>query len=336
MAFQHVMFFTLSILLLHFLKFSNTFDFNSTVSLDGTGNFVKISDAIVAAPNFTTTRFYIHIKPGIYNEHIEVPFQKTFISLIGDNASTTIIVDNRSKAAGFSTSNSATLTVNGANFMAKFLTFQNSAGPKMGQAVAVLDQAKHTAYYKCVFLGYQDTLYAAAVPQFFKECDIYGTVDFIFGNGLVVFQDCNIYARLVDIHTTVTAQSKANLDEQSGFVFQNCTVTVSPEIASSRDKVLVFLGRPWRAYSMVAFVESFLDNVVQPKGWLEWLGVPVNLLYYGEYNNRGGGANTSQRVDWPGFHVLHSLTDVANFTVENFINGTTWLPETTIPFRAGL
>ncbi|XP_050945484.1 probable pectinesterase/pectinesterase inhibitor 39 [Cucumis melo] len=305
------------------------------LSLDGTGNFVKVNDAIAAAPNFSMTRFYIHVKPGTYQEIIEVPSEKTFIALIGDDSSTTIIVNNRSNGTGSSTASSATLTVYGENFMAQFLTFQNSAGPNEGQAIAVLDQAKHTAYYRCVFLGYQDTLYAGSVPQFFKECDIYGSVDFIFGNGLVVFQDCNIYARLFDVQITVTAQSKQSLSAPSGFIFQNCNVTVSPEIASSKDKVTVFLGRPWRMYSMVVFIDSFLDSVVQPKGWLEWPGVPENVLYYAEYNNSGGGANTSQRVNWPGYHVLDNAREVATFSVEMFINGTQWLPQTGIPFRAG-
>uniref|UniRef100_A0A0A0KQN0 Pectinesterase catalytic domain-containing protein n=1 Tax=Cucumis sativus TaxID=3659 RepID=A0A0A0KQN0_CUCSA len=167
--------------------------------------------------------------------------------------------------------------------MAQFLTFQNTAGPNEGQAIALLDQATHTAYYKCVFL----------------------------------------------------AQSKPSLNSLSGFIFQNCNVTVSPEIAPSKDNVTVFLGRPWRMYSMVVFIDSFLDNVVQPKGWLEWPGVPENLLYYAEYNNSGGGANTSQRVNWPGYHALNNAKEVATFTVETFINGTQWLPQTGIPFRAG-
>ncbi|XP_022151324.1 pectinesterase 2-like [Momordica charantia] len=337
MAFNFLVLFVVSLLVVinHFVKFSYSFRFNAVVSLDGTGNFVRVSDATAAAPNFGTTRFYIHIKPGIYKEHVEVPVQKTFIALIGDDASTTIIVDNRSNGSGFSTSATATLTVKGQNFMAQSLTFQNSAGPNEHQAIALLDQAKHTAYYKCVFLGYQDTLYAAAVPQFFKECDIYGSVDFIFGNGLAVFQDCNIYAQLSGI-ITVTAQSKDKVNDHSGFIFQRCNVTVSPNIASSRDKVIMFLGRPWRTYSMVVFIESYLDNVVQPKGWLEWPGVPVNLLFYAEYKNSGPGAHTPQRVHWPGYHVLYNAKQVAKFTVENFIDWTKWLPETGIPFRTGL
>ncbi|KAG6599039.1 pectinesterase-like [Cucurbita moschata] len=316
-------------------NFSYCYSFDVTVSLDGTGNYVKISDAIAAAPNLSTKRFSIHVKPGTYKELIEVPPSKTFIALIGDDASTTIIVDDRSNGTGSTTATSATLTVRGANFMAQSLTFQNSAGPKEHQAVAVLDQAKHSAYYKCVFLGYQDTLYAGGLPQFFRECDIYGSIDFIFGNGVTVFQDCNIYVREFGIKTTVTAQSKANIDDQSGFVFQNCKVTVSPEIASSKDKVLLYLGRPWKEYSTVVFIESFLDTVVQPKGWLGWPDVPVDQLFFAEYNNTGPGADTSRRVDWPGYHILHTATQVTRFTVENFIGGSQWLPETGIPFRTG-
>uniref|UniRef100_A0A9I9EGY8 Pectinesterase n=1 Tax=Cucumis melo TaxID=3656 RepID=A0A9I9EGY8_CUCME len=213
----------------------------------------RVNEAIATAPNFSTTRFYIHVKPGTYREINEVPSEKTFIALIGDDASTTIIVNNQSNGTRSSTASSATLK----NFMAQFLTSQNSAGPNEGQAIAVLDQAKHTAYYKCVFLGYQDTLYAGSISQFFKECDIYRTVDFVF-----------------------------NLGAPNDFIFQNCNVTASPEITS-------------------------------------------------KYNNSGGGANTSQRVNWPGYSVLDNAREVATFSVKMFINGTQWLPQTGIPFSAG-
>lgn len=109
LLFKHVLFFIVYNSLV-FVEFSTSFMFNTTVSLDGKGNFVNVGDAIAAAPNFSTTRFYIRVKPGIYNEHIEIPTQKTFISLIGDDASTTIIVNNRSNGTGFSTATSATLS----------------------------------------------------------------------------------------------------------------------------------------------------------------------------------------------------------------------------------
>ncbi|XP_022952993.1 probable pectinesterase/pectinesterase inhibitor 7 [Cucurbita moschata] len=309
--------------------------FNAVVSLDGSGDFKSISEAIAAAPNNSNTRFYIRVTPGIYRGHLEIPPAKKFIALIGDSALTTIIVDNRSHGTGFKTSESATLVVNGDNFMAQHLSFENSAEPQNGQAVAVLDYAKHSVYYDCRFMSFQDTLYSKGEFQFFRECDIYGTVDFIFGNGLAVFQDCNIYARLPMDEITVTAQSKEQSVSQSGFSFQNCTVTVSPEITANKTKVKIYLGRPWREYSTVVFMESFLDDNVQPQGWISWEGVPINNLFYAEFNNRGPGANTTHRVNWPTFHVLDKLL-AKNFTVENFINGSDWLPETHVPFRTGL
>ncbi|KAL0535344.1 hypothetical protein IC582_029673 [Cucumis melo] len=318
------------------MLFVHSISFNLTVSLDGSGNFKRISDAIVAAPNNSNTRFYIHVAPGTYHEAIQIPKAKKFIALIGDDAFTTIIIDNRSNGTGFKTNNSATLTVQGDNFMAKSLTFENSAGPQNGQAVAVFDKADHTAYYKCRFLGFQDTLYVNGKYQFFKESNIYGSVDFIFGHGQVMFQDCHIYARMPSNSiAVVTAQSKDVLQFLSGFSFQNCTVTVSPEISSNKQNIKVFLGRPWRQYSKVVFMESFLDDVVAPEGWMEWKGVPVNNLFYGEFNNYGPRADVSKRVKWTGYHILNKKSAL-RFTVDNFINGSKWLPETGIPFRHGL
>ncbi|XP_022952377.1 probable pectinesterase/pectinesterase inhibitor 7 isoform X1 [Cucurbita moschata] len=319
---------------LNFLAVVDSTHFNATVALDGTGNFKSITDAIAAAPNNSNTRFYIRVSPGIYHEHLEIASAKKFIALIGENEFTTIIVDNRSNAGGFRTSESATMVVKGNNFMAQHLSFENSADHQDGQAVAVLDDAKYTVYYKCRFLSFQDTLYSKGEYQFFKGCDIYGTVDFIFGNGLAMFQDCNVYARLPSNDSTVTAQSKKQWT-QSGFSFQNCTVTVSPEIASCKALVKIYLGRPWKPYSTVVFMESFLDDNVQPQGWMLWPGVPVNNLFYAEYNNRGPGANTTHRVNWPGFHVIDRQL-AKSFTVENFINGTYWLPETNVPYTSGL
>lgn len=219
--------------------------------------------------------------------------------------------------------------------MAESLTFENSAGPQNNQAVAVFDKANHTAYYKCRFLSFQDTLYVNGKPQFFKESDIYGSVDFICGYGQVMFQDCNIYARMPINSITVTAQSKYILRSVSGFSFQNCTVTVSREISSNKQNVKVFLGRPWKQYSKVVFMESFLDDVVASEGWVEWIGVPVNNLFYGEFNNCGPGADVSKRVNWTSYHLLDKESAL-RFTVDNFVNGSEWLPETGIPFRRGL
>lgn len=222
--------------------------------------------------------------------------------------------------------------------MAKSITFKNSAGPENGQAVALLNDANQTVYYNCIFLGFQDTLYVRGDKVFFKDCDIYGTVDFIFGNGLAMFQDCKIYVRLSNTTVTITAQSKELQSEHGGFSFQNCSVTTSPELGPRKDQNFdVFLGRPWRDYSTVIFMQSFLDTVVNPKGWLEWsLGSPLNLLFYAEFNNRGPGADISKRIKWQGYHLINNQLEATKYTVKDFIDGTTWLPETNVPFRPSL
>ena len=172
---------------------------------------------------------------------------------------------------------------------------------------------------------------------FFKDCEIYGTVDFIFGNALAVFQDCRIYARLLNNTVTVTAQSKEYKLQLSGFSFQNCSVMASPELGPVNE-MIVFLGHPWRDYSTVIFMESFLDSVVNPAGWSEWFNSSsLKLLFYAEYGNRGPGANLSERVKWPGFHAIENQKEATRFSVRQFINGTTWLPvETGVPYRPDL
>ena len=123
-----------------------------------------------------------------------------------------------------------------------------------------------------------------------------------------MFQDCNIYARLPSNETTVTAQSNKEPRLKSGFSFQNCTVTISPEIASSKALVKIYLGRPWKQYSTIVFMESILDHNVVVHGLILWSRVPINNLFYAEFNNRGPGADTAHRVNWPGFHVINFNT----------------------------
>lgn len=85
--------------------------------------------------------------------------------------------------------------IRGDGFIGRGITFRNSAGPEKHQAVAVRCGGDFSVFYRCGFEGYQDTLYVHSQRQFYRDCYIYGTVDFIFGNAAVVFQSCNIYAR---------------------------------------------------------------------------------------------------------------------------------------------
>lgn len=115
------------------------------------------------------------------------------------------------------------------------------------QAVAVRIEADQSAFYKCRFLGYQDTLYTSKHRQFFRECEIFGTVDFIFGDASVIFQHCMIYVRkpLDSQKNTITAQKRESPGLKTGIIIQNCTITTAPGLAQQLSKFQTFLGRPW-------------------------------------------------------------------------------------------
>ncbi|CAN6468668.1 unnamed protein product [Victoria cruziana] len=309
------------------------------VAQDGSGNYRTIAEAVAAAPaknDGSKGYFVIQVKAGVYEEHVTVDKKKKYVMMVGDGVGRTIITGQRSVGDGSTTFNSATLAVLGQGFVAIGITVRNTAGPSKGQAVAVRNGADLSAFYRCSFEGYQDTLYAHSLRQFYRDCDVYGTVDFIFGNAAAVFQGCNLYARLPKGNTiTVTAQGRSDPNQNTGSSFINCNVQASPEL-SRKSNVRTFLGRPWRQYSRAVFMQSNLGSLIDPAGWSPWSGsFALKTLYYGEYNNRGPGSSTGRRVNWPGFHVM-TANEAQRFTVDSFLQGGAWLPRTTVPFTAGL
>ncbi|XP_074562111.1 pectinesterase-like [Curcuma longa] len=309
------------------------------VAQDGTGDFTSISEAVAFAPNDTAAAtagyFVVYVSEGVYRENVVVPMNKRNLILIGAGINRTVITSNHSVGDGWTTFNSATFAVNGERFIAVGITFENTAGAAKYQAVAVRNSADLTIFYRCSFLGYQDTLYVHTLRQFYRDCDVYGTVDFIFGNAAAVFQNCNLYARLPlpGQSNVVTAQGRTMPEQATGISIHNCTVRAVPELGRA---ARTFLGRPWKAYSRTVFMQSFIDGAVDPAGWLEWNGAPApSTIYYGEFQNYGAGADTVGRVKWPGFSLMNS-GDAFNFTLFNFTATDAWLSSTSIPYNSGL
>ncbi|KAK7334538.1 hypothetical protein VNO80_26296 [Phaseolus coccineus] len=311
------------------------------VSSYGIDNYTSIGEAIAAAPNNTKPEdgyFLVYVREGIYDEYVVIPKEKKNILLVGDGINKTIIRGNHSVIDGWTTFNSSTFAVSGERFIAVDVTFRNTAGPEKHQAVAVRNNADLSTFYRCSFEGYQDTLYVHSLRQFYRECEIYGTVDFIFGNAAVVFQDSKIYARkpLPNQKNAVTAQGRTDPNQNTGISIQNCTIDAAPDLAADLNSTASYLGRPWKVYSRTVYLQSYIGNVIQPAGWLEWNGtVGLDTLFYGEFNNYGPGSNTISRVQWPGYFLLNA-TQAWNFTVLNFTLGNTWLPDTDIPYTEGL
>ncbi|KAL7183969.1 hypothetical protein ACSBR2_026193 [Camellia fascicularis] len=286
---------------------------NLVVAQDGSGNYKTIQAALdVAAKRSGSGRFVIHVKSGVYQENIEIGNNMKNIMLLGDGVKNTIITGSRSVGG---------------------------AGPQNHQAVALRSGSDLSVFYRCGFEGYQDTLYVHSQRQFYRECDIYGTVDFIFGNAAVVLQNCMIYARkpMSGQQNTVTAQGRTDPNQNTGISIHNSQVMASSDLKPVLSSFKTYLGRPWMEYSRTVYLQTYLDTLVDPAGWLEWDGnFALNTLYYGEYKNSGPGSSTSGRVKWGGYRVISSATEASQFSVANFIAGQSWLPSTSVPFSSGL
>ncbi|KAL1807455.1 hypothetical protein ACET3Z_024445 [Daucus carota] len=306
--------------------------FDVVVARDGSGNFDKISEAVAAAPDRSSEKYYIRIKRGTYAEHIRIGTEKTNLVFVGDGMDVTIITNSRSNHSGYSIFESATVDVEGDGFIAKGITFMNSAGPNNGQAVAMKSSSNLSAFYQCRFKGYQDTLFVDKGLQFYRDSEIYGNTDFIFGNAAAVFQNCHIFVLnpTTNHACVITAQGRVSNDVFTGIVIHKCTIVAADGF---RKGTKTYLGRPWSSLSTVVILESFLDDLIDPKGWLQWNRVDPqhSSLYYGEYGNQGPGADTSRRVKWRGVKML-DFTEASKFSVRNFIRGQSWIPFTNIPF----
>ncbi|KAH7519605.1 hypothetical protein FEM48_Zijuj08G0054700 [Ziziphus jujuba var. spinosa] len=310
---------------------------NIVVAQDGSGDYTTVNAAISAASKKKGSgRFVIYVTSGTYKENVEIKLDN--IMLVGDGIGKTIITGSRSVGGGSTTFKSATVAVVGDRFIGRDITIRNTAGPSNHQAVALRSGSDLSVFYRCSFEGYQDTLYVHSERQFYRECDIYGTVDFIFGNAAVVLQNCNIYARNPPNRTnTITAQGRTDPNQNTGISIHNSRVTAASDLKSNTGSVKTYLGRPWKEYSRTVFMKTYLDSLINPAGWLEWSGnFALKTLYYGEYLNTGPGSFTSNRVKWAGYKVITSASEASTFTVGNFIAGNNWLPATNVPFTSGL
>ncbi|XP_037433127.1 pectinesterase-like [Triticum dicoccoides] len=303
------------------------------VAKDASGHFSTVSEALDAAQPVRGKRYVIYIKRGIYRE--EVVIRKNNIALIGDGINETVISVNKSRSGGgWASYDTAVVYAKGTMLMARDLTIENTAGREAGAAVALRSDSKHSVFYRCEFKGYEDTLLADSNRQFYRECIISGTVDFIYGNAKAVFQESLLLARapLKGKHNVITAQGRDGTDGSSGFSFQNCRVTSHEDLNGAE----TYLGRPWRNHSHVVFMQSFLDGIVHPSGWVPWDKADGNVpptVYYGEFANTGPGANLSKRVPW--LHVMDA-GQAEHYTGKRFIRGDEWLNATGVAYQPGL
>lgn len=272
------------------------------VSADGTADFKTIQEAFNTVAFLKKTETKIFIKNGTYKEKLEVSKGKNNITLIGESKDNVIITydDYASKknSAGqnIGTSGSASFIITANNFKARNITFENSSGP-VGQAVAVRVDGDKVIFDNCKFLGFQDTLYPreATSRQYYKNCYIEGTTDFIFGASTAVFDQCEIFAKEGGSYITAASTPETS---PYGFVFLNCKLTTNAPNNS------YYLGRPWRNFAKTVYIECEMGPHIKAEGWHNWSKPEAEATtFYGEYMSTGFGGNMSSRVSWS--HLLN-------------------------------
>jgi pectinesterase len=304
------------------------------VADDGSGQFKTVQEALDAAPDGNVR---IEIKPGEYRQVVAITANGVELHGMGKRPEDVVLVYDNTHASTGGTGKSATITVTGDDFTAENLTMANDFEKHHdrtadgSQAVALRVIGDREVFRHIRLLGSQDTLYAdsktchspsdtgpcLAARQYFADCYIEGHVDFIFGDAKAVFDHCEIHAMAHPV-ITLTAQSRLRPSEDSGYVFRDCTVTADP---GAQD---ILLGRPWRDYSTVIFLNTDFKAPLDPKGWAEW-GGRLKTSDYAEFGSKGQAGDLTQRLA-PSRQL--TAAEAAKYSTKAWLAGTdNWNPE---------
>ena len=290
--------------------------YDLTVAQDGSGDYTTVQAAINAVPDYRkagpTT---ILIRKGIYKEKIVIAESKERVRLIGEDGAVLTYDDYASKPNIFGenkgTSGSSSIYIFGPDFEAENITFENASGP-VGQAVACHVAADRAVFRRCRFLGFQDTLYTFGenTREYYEDCYIEGTVDFIFGKASAVFNRCELHSKRTGGFLMAPATPQ---NCRYGYVLYDCRLTAGVDVESGS----VYLSRPWRPYGQVVFIRCEMGRHIHPEGFHNW-GKAENeqTAFYAEYQCYGEGAATSGRVSW-----AHQLTSVDEYDIHAVLGG---------------
>ncbi|XP_021283279.1 probable pectinesterase 29 [Herrania umbratica] len=289
------------------------------VDQSGHGDFITIQKAIDSIPSMNSLWIHIHVKAGIYNEKLNIPRDKPRILLVGESRGSTVV----QFGDGGSSIESSTFSVYAEEFLAMDITFKNTHNLQPGNPItwapAALINADKAAFYRCGFIGLQDTLTDSQGRHYFENCYIEGAVDFIWGNGRSIYQRCilNATASLLGRGRTayITAQARDSTTDDSGFVFKYCSVFGTGP---------AYLGRAFRQYARVLFYQTQMANIIVPEGWSAWNNVgKEDSIVYAEVDCEGPGADKSKRVPWEKNLSPQDLSYLIN--VDSFINKGGWI-----------
>lgn len=261
------------------------------VARDGSGNYRTVQEALNAVPKNNPTPITIFIKKGVYKEKLNLAKKQDNVRLVGEALEETILVYDdyngrvvEGAAEPLGTSEASSFRVFGNNFSAENLTFQNTAAHTAGQGPAMWVYGDKAQFRNCRFLGNRDTLYTYGYGsrQYYKNCYIEGTTDFILGSSTAWFEDCTLFCK--PSGTCILAASTPDT-VTFGLVFQRC------KIVGDAPEDSYFLGRPWKPYGKIVFLNSEMGAMIKPKGWDHW-GKETNKqdAFFAEFKSKGPGA----------------------------------------------
>lgn len=290
-------------------------DVRKVVAANGTGDYTTVQAAFDAVPDNYTGKWTIFVKSGTYKEKFLLSSAKSNVILEGENRENTILTydDYSGRIVGgttLGTSTSYSVAIDANDFMAKNITFQNTS--QAAQAVALRANGDRQIYDNCKMLGYQDTYYlwggSAPGRIYNRNCYIEGSVDFIFGRDIAVFENCTININR-NQGTLTAASTEATCTY--GLVFINCAITIAPMGFDGNAITSFHLGRPWQASPRTVFINCIEPAELNSAGWLAWNVTPA---LYAEYNCTGPGSAATGRVTW-----AKQLTsgEAALYTVQN-------------------
>ena len=293
---------------------------NIIVAPDGSGDYKTVQKAFDAVPLNNKRPITIFIKNGIYKEKLHLDPSKRFVTLIGEDKFNTILTydDHTGKVSPkgdtINTRTSASFIVKADNFRAENLTIQNDAGFTAGQAVGLESDGDMASFYNCRIVGNQDILFTNndKSRQYYKDCYIEGTTDFIFGSSTVWFEHCHIHSKK-NSHVTAASTPK---EKAFGYIFNDCVLTGDSSLHN------VSLGRPWRPFAQVVYMHCYIGQHIKPEGWSNWNNTENYLTTrYVEYKNYGPSSNPATRVKWS---KQLSDEEAKKYTLKNVLGG--WLP----------
>lgn len=316
--------------------------YDAIVDQAGRGDYLTLQEAIDAAPTDRVKPWLIFVKNGNYKEHIDIPANKPYLHIIGQDRDKTVILDDQlcGGANAVHVSVGATVVVRSNDCLFENIALENSYGHEQQngpQALALNTMGDRTIFNNVAMLSYQDTWITPSTSNYrayVRGSFIEGAVDFIYNSGNIFIDNTTLYITRSSGGFIVAPSHGA--DVEWGYVFNRCTITAPGDPSQTS----VWLGRPWHNYPKTVFLNTRAEVTIPATGWYETMGgLPAIWADWNTTDAQGNLLDLSQRrdtyyyTDSDGNKVYgkakNHLTDeeAAQYTLKNVLSGSdAWQP----------